>query len=358
VVRVTATHRGPRNGIVQSGAFGNARSSRRAANPRPGGRVGHAHVVAMQRSRLLSAAVGSVAELGWDGASIGRITERAGVSRRTFYEQFDNREECLIAVLENAVAQITAQIAEAGLAELLWRERVRAGLWTILCHFDREPALARVCLVESRRGGGMVLDYRQEIIELLVEIVDQGRGEARANEPTALAAHGVVGGVFEVLYSQLLRGEGEPLRGLLGELTGMIVLPYLGVAASQREETRPVPEQQIGGQPEREGNGRDLLAALPMRLTYRTATVLQALEERPGQSNREVADLVGISDQGQISKLLSRLARLGLLVNGSDRGERNAWTLTATGSRVTGSIKSYAQQGTGHVAGGEVEHAF
>ena len=58
-----------------------------------------------------------------------------------------------------------------------WRERVRGGLWVILCFFDREPALARVCIVESRRGGGIALAYRQRIIESLVEIIDEGRSE-------------------------------------------------------------------------------------------------------------------------------------------------------------------------------------
>ena len=67
----------------------------------------------MQRSRLLAAAVGAVVELGWEGVSVASITQRAGVSRRTFYEMFENREECLVAVLESAVAQITDEIAEA-----------------------------------------------------------------------------------------------------------------------------------------------------------------------------------------------------------------------------------------------------
>ena len=80
-----------------------------------------------------------------------------------------------------------------------------------------------------------------------------------------------------------------------------------------------------------------------MRLTYRTARVLQTLAEHPGQSNRQIGDLVGISDQGQVSKLLSRLARLGLLVNGEpSKGERNKWVLTPMGSQVTRSIQSYS----------------
>jgi AcrR family transcriptional regulator/DNA-binding MarR family transcriptional regulator len=304
----------------------------------------------MQRSRLLVAAVSAVVEHGWEGASVARITQRAGVSRRTFYEMFDNREECLHAVLENAVTQIKDKLTAADLAGLAWCERVRSGLWTVLCFFDREPRLACVCLVESRRGGGIALDYRQEIIEELAMIVEEGSSEgpgraSRSEDTVSLTAHGVVGGVCEVLYSRLLKAPTEPLHGLLGELMGMIVLPYMGPAVARREQAKPLPELEPINQSERTrvvGDAGERVVVLPMRLTYRTASVLQALAERPGQSNRQVADRVGISDQGQASKLLARLAHLGLLVNDeAAKGERNKWVLTPTGRRVTRSIQSY-----------------
>lgn len=331
------------------GSSRNRGSARRLVDRRSVDR--YEHVTVMQRSRLLVAATGAVAELGWDAASIGSITQRAGVSRRTFYELFENRDECLIAVLQSATARIAAQIAKANLSGSSWRERVRGGLWAILCFFDREPALARVCLVQSRRGEGIVLDYRQQIVRQLVGIVDQGREEPRALNATGLSAYGVVGGVLEVLYSRLLSEEGEPLRSLLGDLSAMVVLPYMGVAAAHRERSRPAPEPQPASQSDREGagveaNGRGVLARLPMRLTYRTANVLQALEECPGQSNRQVANLAGIADQGQISKLMARLARLGLVSNHATVGERNQWVLTQAGTQVTRSIKSYMNQET------------
>ena len=74
-----------------------------------------------------------------------------------------------------------------------------------------------------------------------------------------------------------------------------------------------------------------------MRLTYRTAQVLGCIAGEPEISNRVVAERAGVTDQGQISKLLARLERLGLAVNsgnGHAKGEANAWTLTALGSEV------------------------
>jgi DNA-binding IclR family transcriptional regulator len=74
-----------------------------------------------------------------------------------------------------------------------------------------------------------------------------------------------------------------------------------------------------------------------MRMTYRTARVLAVIAERPGVSNRAVAEHAGMHDQGQISKLLARLERLGLAENAGDgqaKGESNAWSLTRLGWQV------------------------
>jgi hypothetical protein len=78
-----------------------------------------------------------------------------------------------------------------------------------------------------------------------------------------------------------------------------------------------------------------------MRLTYRTVRVLMAVAATPGSSNRQVADGSGIGDQGQISKLLARLRRLGLIENmgaGPRRGAPNSWVLTQTGWGVQGAL--------------------
>jgi DNA-binding MarR family transcriptional regulator len=78
-----------------------------------------------------------------------------------------------------------------------------------------------------------------------------------------------------------------------------------------------------------------------MRLTHRTLLVLAAIAAAPGASNRQIADAAGIHDQGQISKLLNRLERIGLIHNtgqGQPRGEPNAWTLTPRGHEVEAAL--------------------
>ena len=79
-----------------------------------------------------------------------------------------------------------------------------------------------------------------------------------------------------------------------------------------------------------------------MRLTYRTVRVLAAIAAEPGLSNSQISQRAGVTDQGQISKLLSRLARLQLIESaghGGRKGASNAWRLTHRGEAVERAIR-------------------
>src|SRR6202451_1559207 len=214
-----------------------------AAKPRvrrPGAarvRVRDGEVSQMQRARLLAAAVPVVDELGWSGATVADIASRARVSRRTFYDLFANREDCLLAVLDDTVACVEQELAVADLQEVSWLERVRTGLWTILCFLDRDRALARVCVVQSARGSRRVLEAREALLSRLGEVLEEGGGEGPRECPP-LVAEGLVGAAVAIVYKRLLKGDQTPLSGLHGELMGMIVLPYLGPGAASRERKR------------------------------------------------------------------------------------------------------------------------
>jgi AcrR family transcriptional regulator len=316
-----------------------------------------ARVVEIQRSRLLAAAASVVDERGYANTTVAHITERARVSRRTFYDLFDDRGDCLLAVLEHGVGLARREVlAAAEAAGTDWSGRVRAGLWAILSFLDREPVLARVCVVQTLRSGTRPLERREDVLAELARVLDKGRGQsARAAACPPLTAEGLVGAVSTILYGRLSRREREPLTGLFGELMEMIVLPYLGPAAARKEHARGTPAlaSVSGSSGMRAGisvgdghSDRDPLAELPMRLTYRTARALEAVADSPGVSNRKIGEHSGIADQGQISRLLSRLQRLDLVANGGEghaRGEANAWTLTEMGRRVVHSIEAHAE---------------
>jgi AcrR family transcriptional regulator len=303
--------------------------------------VSRGQVEEIQRSRLLAAAAATIDELGYERTSVQRITGRARISRRTFYELFGNRDACLVALIDEVAGRIERELAVAGLERVAWRERVRGGLWAILSFLDEEPVLARICVVQALGGGPRVLERREQILARLAAVLDEGRFEGpRGVECTLVTAEGLVGGAFGVVFARLRSGDRRPLTGLLEELIGMIALQYLGPRAARREQQRSAPAPRLmppsGGRAGAQGEP-DPLGEVPMRLTYRTARVLQYIAECPLASNRMVGDHAGIADPGQISKLLRRLERLGLTANtggGHQSGEPNAWTLTPLGGQV------------------------
>jgi AcrR family transcriptional regulator len=302
----------------------------------------------VQRARMLTAAAQVVAEHGYRQMSVARVTSRAGVSRRTFYELFDGREECFHAAFEDTLARASTLAVRAYRGQRSWRERTRASLAALLGFFDGEPELAWLCLVEALGAGPEVLRHRGRVLQALARCVDEGRGESRGvKDPPPLTAQGVVGAVLALVHARLLEGEEkggpahehEPLLALLNPLMAVVVLPYLGPAAAAKELARPTPPASKVSR----GPMRGPLEGLDMRLTYRTLRVLMAIAERPGASNREVADVAGVHDQGQISKLLARLNALGLIENrgeGHTKGEPNAWTLTHRGKEVEHAIRT------------------
>jgi AcrR family transcriptional regulator len=315
----------------------------RTATPRRrsgSSRLSRGRVTEIQRSRMLAAALSAVEEVGYSRMTVAQVISRAKVSRKTFYDVFADREDCFLAALEQAVTQAGRHVKEAYARETGWREGVRAGLGELLVFFDEEPALARLVLVEALGAGPRVLERRAEILDELAKIVDQGRFATSAGrEPPEVVAEGVVGAVFAVLHTRALGEDGdERFACLLGSLMNIVVLPYLGARAASRELSRQAPERRRAA-PNRatRGQSRDPMAGLSMRLTYRTVRVLVVIGEHPGASNREIAERSGVSDQGQISKLLARLARLELVENtgdGQEKGGSNAWHLTPRGARV------------------------
>jgi AcrR family transcriptional regulator len=294
----------------------------------------------MQRARMLAAAVQVVGELGYEKMSVARVTARAGVSRRTFYDLFNDREECFLVAFLDCAQRARTHACDAAADERDWRAQVRAGLAALLGFFEEEPMAGRVLVVDALKAGPVVLERRVGVVSELIAIVEGGRVLVRSGRVLApLTAEGVVGAVLAVVHARLsVRGGTSPSE-LLNPLMAMIVLPYLGVAAAERELARAVPERPRSGK----RPAVDPLGGLDMRLTYRTLRVLAAIGASPGASNRQIAQWAEVSDQGQISKLLSRLESLGLIHNagiGHLKGEPNAWELTPKGQEVEQALRT------------------
>ncbi len=330
----------------------------------------------IQRARMIAALVEVARERGAARITVAHIVARSGVSRRTFYEMFEDRDACFMAALELAIERGarsvlpafegadssgggagTARAAGGGACAATsatskssatdgaarWREQIRAGLAALLEFLDDEPGLGGLCVVDTLSACPEALRRRAEITAALVDAIDAGRREARAGlAPTRLTAEGLVGGALGVLYSRFAEQDPKPMLRLLNPLMAMIVLPYQGPAAASKESARPEPQ----ARPRPQRPASNPLEGLDMRLTYRTVRVLAAIATHQDASNRQVAEASGVQDQGQISKLLARLEHLGLIENtgtgGPTRGEPNAWRLTPRGREVEHAIREQA----------------
>jgi AcrR family transcriptional regulator/DNA-binding MarR family transcriptional regulator len=307
-----------------------------------GNGLGRRRVGEIQRTRILLAMAEVASELGIANISVAHVVERAGVSRRTFYELFEDCEDCFLAAFREAIDRASCYVSAEYDPTEKWTERVRSALEALLRFLDSEPALGRVAVIESLGAGTKALDVRRDIVARMVMAVDAGRLESEFDSSiTALTAEGIVGGVLSVIHGRLVEGEGRGLSKLVNPLMSMIVLPYLGSQAASKELRYPTAKVSTSDDPV----SVNPLKGLEMRLTYRTVRVMAAIAANQGASNRVIGDASGVGDQGQISKLLARLQRLGLVENARvdpSKGAPNAWMLTKQGEEVADVIATGA----------------
>jgi AcrR family transcriptional regulator len=299
-----------------------------------------------QRRRLLAATLAVARDHELDTITVSRVIRQAHVSRRTFYDCFENCGDCLCAVYEDTVERALAHARPAYEAQTRWVDRARAGLHAALDFFEEHPELARLCFIQATSAGEQTLVTRARLIRRLAERLDEDYAAERPSRvPPELAGLAIVGGVLEILHIRLIAAKRPRLPELLGQLMAIVVLPYLGSAAARRELARPIPP------PSRKQLGASAATATrpPMRLTYRTLRVLSVIAESPGLSNRAIGGLAGIKDQGQMSKLLSRLSELELIANdgaGQAHGAANAWRLEPAAAQLMQSVGSRASAGS------------
>ncbi len=256
------------------------------------------------------------------------------MTRRDFEQEFASAEECLVAALDCGLALLARALLDAVQGETRWLSRVRLGLVAALRFLDSQPHWAPLMLTETPLAGAKARERRERALARLAGLLDRGSPTPGASGALALQrglkAELVVGGAVSVLRTRALKQDDAPLLELAPSLMSLIVLPYLGAEAARAELERRPPRPRSAA-PSRPSEKR------APRATYRTARVLRAIGRAPHSNNREIAAAAGLGDEGQTSKLLSRLHRQGLIENvglGQAYGEPNAWLLTAQGMRV------------------------
>jgi DNA-binding MarR family transcriptional regulator len=258
-------------------------------------------------------------------------------SRELFENHQEGLEACQLEAFEQALALAGERASAAYDAQDGWLDGVREGLGALLEFFDDEPALARYLVVHSAQAGPGLLSRRREVLDRLALLLDDERAPARAYPPP-LTAQAVVSGVLGVLHERLSKRDPGALADLAGSLMSFIVLPLLGARAARRELARSL---EATPTPAKRGLALQALRDPSGRLNHRAASVLTVIGSEPGLNSRELASRDGVKDEGQMSRLLSRLERLGLIENTREaqrRGDMKAWQLTVTPEELEAAI--------------------
>ena len=145
-------------------------------------------VLASQRGRLLDAMAQAVSENGYGTATVARVVALAGVSRKTFYEHFSDKEKCFLALYDTGISYVLgpqskrhfrAETAEAGP-----RGRLAVGLRAFLAVLAEEPAFSRAIILEVHAAGAAALERRRATLEGFARRYQDINAEARAADPS------------------------------------------------------------------------------------------------------------------------------------------------------------------------------
>ncbi|MGZ4202871.1 MAG: TetR/AcrR family transcriptional regulator, partial [Thermoleophilaceae bacterium] len=140
--------------------------------PRGPHRLAREEVLASQRGRMLAAMAEAVAEKGYAATTVADVVGRAGVSRKTFYEHFNDKEECFLAAWDAGVETLIGALTRATLeTDGRWQDRVRAGVRAYLETLAAVPAFARTFLIEVLAAGPRALERRAAVHKRFADLL-------------------------------------------------------------------------------------------------------------------------------------------------------------------------------------------
>jgi AcrR family transcriptional regulator len=195
-------------------------------------------VLASQRVRMLEAMAETVAAKGYAGTTVGDVVSGAGVSRKTFYEHFRDKEECFLAAFDSGVDALLGAIAAAQPEEPTRMSLVRARVRAYLVTLAARPAFARTFLIEVFAAGPAALERRRRVHARFEQFLRGLHAEARREFPDIPEVSdavwvAAVGAVNEVVSQRVSEGRTEELPELEDTLVE-IQAALLGVPRDAR----------------------------------------------------------------------------------------------------------------------------
>jgi AcrR family transcriptional regulator len=192
-----------------------------------------------QRGRILDAVVTAVGRRGYADATVEDFVSGAGVSRKTFYQHFANKQVAFLAAFDGVANRLVTAVHAAYSAHEDYVSSAREALESTLRELAADPDAAALGIVEVFAAGPEALRRRGEIISSLTEVItEQTRNFPQTALGASFTAETIVGAVLEVLYNRVQRGEAEQLPELLPDLLFCVVAPFIGEQRATEERAK------------------------------------------------------------------------------------------------------------------------
>ena len=174
------------------------------------------------------------AEHGYDATKIGDIVRRAGVARKTLYDNFEGKEEVFLAAFDAAIDEVLGRIeADCAAVDGDWEKQIQAGLAAFLRYVAENPARARMCMIEALSATPAATERYEQALQRFVDLVK--RTVPQDDETPETIDETLVGGVAWIVYQQIRRDEAEQAEDLLPELSEFMLAPFHGAAAEAKK---------------------------------------------------------------------------------------------------------------------------
>jgi AcrR family transcriptional regulator len=240
-----------------------------------------------QRRRLFAAMVGAVAERGYEATRVEDLVELSGVSRKAFYEHFECKRDCFLAVLGELMGDGVALVRGHYDGDGEWEPRVRAALEAIMALLEAQPAAARLCFVDAYAAGPEAMRLVEVAFDDFAALVGRGLDgmPERAGMPPEIV-RAIVGGLRKVIHTRLHSGREETLAGLAEPLWQWGLSYYPPPEALRRPQRRASPEA---------GGGRHRGELDQAERIIRALAALAAENGYPAVTIAEIAERAGVS---------------------------------------------------------------
>jgi AcrR family transcriptional regulator len=176
-----------------------------------------------QRARMHGAMIESVSRHGYQQTTVAHVIELAGVSRRSFYELFPNKEQCFLATHDAVLARHRTSVIEAWQRERGWASRLHSACKALLDDLAMDPKPSHLVLVDSL-GIGPRGRERMQLAGLVFErlLASAFRAAPGRSEIPTLVRRAIVGGIRHAVSRRMLEGRERELPALSDEILDLI----------------------------------------------------------------------------------------------------------------------------------------